>query len=159
MQRFCVKFVTPNRLHHPFHLMKRHPHAGNTGCSKIEAGGPSELDLVDARSNNCGSDHSGLRCAPRPLTGCPRQLSRVGSMWHRDRNHNYEVIDTTPLWHRVKRSSPISCATPRTSPDRSRVLAAWGCAFAEKPLRCGTMRVAHNSSDPLEGASPRLTVA
>ena len=45
------------------------------------------------------------------------------------------------------------------SPDRSRVLAAWGCASAEKPLRCGMMRVAHDASDPLEGASPRWTVA
>ena len=38
-------------------------------------------------------------------------------------------------------------------------LRAWGCAFAEKPLRCGMMRVAHNSSDPREGASPRWAVA
>ena len=38
-------------------------------------------------------------------------------------------------------------------------LRAWGCAFAEKSLRCGMMRVAHNSSDPQEGASPRWTVA
>ena len=46
-----------------------------------------------------------------------------------------------------------------TSPDRSRVLAAWGCASAEKPLRCGMMRVSRHVSDPLEGASPRWTVA
>ena len=45
------------------------------------------------------------------------------------------------------------------SPDRSRVLAAWGCASAEKPLRCGMMRVSRHVSDPLEGASPRWTVA
>ena len=46
-----------------------------------------------------------------------------------------------------------------TNPDRSRVLAAWGCASAEKPLRCGMMRVSRHVSDPLEGASPRWTVA
>ena len=46
-----------------------------------------------------------------------------------------------------------------TSPDRSRVLALRGFAFAEKPLRCGMMRVSRHVSDPLEGASPRWTVA
>ena len=55
--------------------------------------------------------------------------------------------------------SPYLKTNGRISPDRSRVLALRGFAFAEKPLRCGMMRVSRHVSDPLEGASPRWMVA
>ena len=59
----------------------------------------------------------------------------------------------------MRTESPGRILARGTNPDRSRVLAAWGCASAEKPFRCGMMRVSRHVSDPLEGASPRWTVA
>ena len=68
-------------------------------------------------------------------------------------DHDAGVRIMSSVFAEAREQSAVS------SPDRSRVLALRGFAFAEKPLRCGMMRVSRHVSDPLEGASPRWMVA
>ena len=74
-------------------------------------------------------------------------------------DHAYSTAETDCLIELLRVASTAIASHTPTNPDRSRVLAAWGCASAEKPFRCGMMRVSRHVSDPLEGASPRWTVA
>ena len=105
------------------------------------------------RFRRCGSTPPVVAVLPRGIDAAPRRApTRRWRPLLMLAAATPQIVSLSPR----SRSRMAGCCP---SPDRSRVLALRGFAFAEKPLRCGMMRVSRHVSDPLEGASPRWMVA